>query len=199
MYINFTAMKFKLPELPYAQESLEPAISRQTMGFHYGKHLQTYIDNLNKLIEGTPFTEMPLEQIIKQSDGGIFNNAAQTFNHTFYFETFSPNGQKSPEGELAKAIEKKWGNFEAFREEFSAAAVSLFGSGWAWLSKNAEGELVITKESNAGCPLTSGLVPLLTIDVWEHAYYLDCQNRRAEYVKKLWDIIDWSIVEKRFE
>lgn len=199
MYINFTAMKFKLPELPYAQESLEPAISRQTMGFHYGKHLQTYIDNLNKLIEGTPFTEMPLEQIIKQSDGGIFNNAAQTFNHTFYFETFSPNGQKSPEGELAKAIEKKWGNFEAFREEFSAAAVSLFGSGWAWLSKNADGELVITKESNAGCPLTSGLVPLLTIDVWEHAYYLDCQNRRAEYVKKLWDIIDWSIVEKRFE
>ena len=192
-------MIFKLPELPYAQESLEPAISRQTMGFHYGKHLQTYIDNLNKLIEGTPFTEMPLEQIIKQSDGGIFNNAAQTFNHTFYFETFSPNGQKSPEGELAKAIEKKWGNFEAFREEFSAAAVSLFGSGWAWLSKNAEGELVITKESNAGCPLTSGLVPLLTIDVWEHAYYLDCQNRRAEYVKKLWDIIDWSIVEKRFE
>lgn len=192
-------MKFKLPELPYAQESLEPAISRQTMGFHYGKHLQTYIDNLNKLIEGTPFTEMPLEQIIKQSDGGIFNNAAQTFNHTFYFETFSPNGQKSPEGELAKAIEKKWGNFEAFREEFSAAAVSLFGSGWAWLSKNADGELVITKESNAGCPLTSGLVPLLTIDVWEHAYYLDCQNRRAEYVKKLWDIIDWSIVEKRFE
>ena len=199
MYINFTAMKFKLPELPYAQESLEPAISRQTMGFHYGKHLQTYIDNLNKLIEGTPFAEMPLEQIIKQSDGGIFNNAAQTFNHTFYFETFSPNGQKSPEGELAKAIEKKWGNFEAFREEFSAAAVSLFGSGWAWLSKNADGELVITKESNAGCPLTSGLVPLLTIDVWEHAYYLDCQNRRAEYVKKLWDIIDWSIVEKRFE
>lgn len=199
MYINFTAMKFKLPELPYAQESLEPAISRQTMGFHYGKHLQTYIDNLNKLIEGTPFAEMPLEQIIKQSDGGIFNNAAQTFNHTFYFETFSPNGQKSPEGELAKAIEKKWGNFEAFREEFSAAAVSLFGSGWAWLSKNTEGELVITKESNAGCPLTSGLVPLLTIDVWEHAYYLDCQNRRAEYVKKLWDIIDWSIVEKRFE
>ena len=199
MYINFTAMIFKLPELPYAQESLEPAISRQTMGFHYGKHLQTYIDNLNKLIEGTPFAEMPLEQIIKQSDGGIFNNAAQTFNHTFYFETFSPNGQKSPEGELAKAIEKKWGNFEAFREEFSAAAVSLFGSGWAWLSKNAEGELVITKESNAGCPLTSGLVPLLTIDVWEHAYYLDCQNRRAEYVKKLWDIIDWSIVEKRFE
>lgn len=192
-------MKFKLPELPYAQESLEPAISRQTMGFHYGKHLQTYIDNLNKLIEGTPFAEMPLEQIIKQSDGGIFNNAAQTFNHTFYFETFSPNGQKSPEGELAKAIEKKWGNFEAFREEFSAAAVSLFGSGWAWLSKNTEGELVITKESNAGCPLTSGLVPLLTIDVWEHAYYLDCQNRRAEYVKKLWDIIDWSIVEKRFE
>ena len=199
MYINFTAMIFKLPELPYAQESLEPAISRQTMGFHYGKHLQTYIDNLNKLIEGTPFAEMPLEQIIKQSDGGIFNNAAQTFNHTFYFETFSPNGQKSPEGELAKAIEKRWGNFEAFREEFSAAAVSLFGSGWAWLSKNAEGELVITKESNAGCPLTSGLVPLLTIDVWEHAYYLDCQNRRAEYVKKLWDIIDWSIVEKRFE
>lgn len=192
-------MIFKLPELPYAQESLEPAISRQTMGFHYGKHLQTYIDNLNKLIEGTPFAEMPLEQIIKQSDGGIFNNAAQTFNHTFYFETFSPNGQKSPEGELAKAIEKRWGNFEAFREEFSAAAVSLFGSGWAWLSKNAEGELVITKESNAGCPLTSGLVPLLTIDVWEHAYYLDCQNRRAEYVKKLWDIIDWSIVEKRFE
>lgn len=192
-------MIFKLPELPYAQESLEPAISRQTMGFHYGKHLQTYIDNLNKLIEGTPFAEMPLEQIIKQSDGGIFNNAAQTFNHTFYFETFSPNGQKSPKGELAKAIEKRWGNFEAFREEFSAAAVSLFGSGWAWLSKNAEGELVITKESNAGCPLTSGLVPLLTIDVWEHAYYLDCQNRRAEYVKKLWDIIDWSIVEKRFE
>ena len=192
-------MIFKLPELPYAQESLEPAISRQTMGFHYGKHLQTYIDNLNKLIEGTPFAEMPLEQIIKQSDGGIFNNAAQTFNHTFYFETFSPNGQKSPEGELAKAIEKKWGNFEAFREEFSAAAVSLFGSGWAWLSKNAEGELVITKESNAGCPLTSGLVPLLTIDVWEHAYYLDCQNRRAEYVKKIWEIIDWAVVEKRFE
>ncbi len=199
MYIKFTAMKFKLPELPYAQESLEPAISRQTMEFHYGKHLQTYIDNLNKLIEGTPFAEIPLEQIVKQSDGGIFNNAAQTFNHTFYFETFSPNGQRHPEGKLAKAIEKKWGNFEAFREEFSAAAVSLFGSGWAWLSKNADGELTITKESNAGCPLTSGLVPLLTIDVWEHAYYLDCQNRRAEYVKKLWDIIDWSIVEKRFE
>ena len=169
------------------------------MSYHYGKHLQTYIDNLNKLIEGSEFAKMPLEEIIKKSDGGIFNNAAQTFNHTFYFETFSPNGEKAPKGKLAKAIEKKWGSFDAFKEEFSAAAVSLFGSGWAWLSKDSNGEPVITKESNAGCPLTSGLVPLLTIDVWEHAYYLDCQNRRAEYVKKIWEIIDWAVVEKRFE
>ena len=192
-------MKFELPKLPYAQDSLEPAISKETMSYHYGKHLQTYIDNLNKLIEGSEFAKMPLEEIIKKSDGGIFNNAAQTFNHTFYFETFSPNGEKAPKGKLARAIEKKWGSFDAFKEEFSAAAVSLFGSGWAWLSKDSNGEPVITKESNAGCPLTSGLVPLLTIDVWEHAYYLDCQNRRAEYVKKIWEIIDWAVVEKRFE
>jgi Fe-Mn family superoxide dismutase len=191
-------MKFTLPELPYAKDALAPVISAQTIEFHYGKHHQAYVTNLNNLIQGTKFENADLETIIKESDGGIFNNAAQVWNHTFYFTQFSPKGGGAPKGKLADAIKAKFGSFEQFKIDFVAAGVGTFGSGWAWLVKTADGSLDIVKESNAGNPMTKGLTPILTFDVWEHAYYLDYQNRRPDHLNALWDIVDWSVIESRF-
>lgn len=191
-------MKFELPKLAYEANALEPAISSQTIAFHYGKHHQAYVNNLNALVIGTPFENMGLEEIIRKSEGGIFNNAAQVWNHTFYFNCFTPGGSGEPDGELLEAIEKTWDSFENFKKEFNTAAATLFGSGWAWLVKDKEGRLSIIKESNAGTPLTKNLEPILTFDVWEHAYYLDYQNRRADYLEALWKIIDWDEVNARY-
>lgn len=191
-------MIYELPTLPYEVNDLVPVISKETIEYHYGKHEKTYIDNLNKLIEGTPFAQKTIEEIIKEAEGPLFNNASQAWNHIFYFFTFSPEGRRAPQGELAEAIDRQWGNFENFQKEFEQAGVSLFGSGWVWLSKDREGKLVISKENNAGSPLTKGLIPLLTFDVWEHAYYIDYRNRRAEHLHKLWEIVDWSVVESRY-
>lgn len=191
-------MKHELPPLPYVADALTPAVSKTTIEFHYGKHHQAYVNNLNNLISGTPFEKMELEEIIRKSDGGIFNNAAQVFNHTFYFNSFKPGGSNLPQGSFSAAVNTKWGSLENFKKEFANAALTLFGSGWAWLVKNEKGELSIIKESNAGCPLTSGLIPILTFDVWEHAYYLDYQNRRADYIAALWNIVDWEKVASRY-
>lgn len=189
---------FELPKLPYEQNALEPFISERTIGFHYGKHHQAYVTNLNKLVAGTEFENATLEDIIKKATGGIFNNGAQVWNHTFYWNSLTPKGKVNPEGKLADAINKKFGSFDAFKEKFSNACVTLFGSGWAWLVKTPEGDLDIVQESNAGNPLRNGLKPLLTCDVWEHAYYLDFQNRRPDYVAEFWKYVNWDEVEKRF-
>ena len=191
-------MKYEQPALPYSREALEPAISAETIDFHYGKHEKAYIDNLNRLIEGTDYEDMDLEEVITSSEGALFNNAAQAWNHIFYFFTFSPEGNREPGGELRKAIDRDFGSFEKFKEDFVAAGVGLFGSGWVWLSRDEKGKLLITTGKNAENPLTSGLTPLLTFDVWEHAYYLDYQNRRADALKALWNIVDWDIVESRY-
>lgn len=191
-------MIFILPLLPYASDALEPAISKQTIEYHHGKHLQTYINNLNGLIAGTPFENMTLDEIVKKSDGATFNNAAQTWNHIFYFSSFKPGGSGKPSGHLAEEINKTWGSFEEFKKEFSAAGVSLFGSGWVWLAKDTDGKLSILKEGNAGNPMTKGLTPILGFDVWEHSYYLDFQNRRADHITALWNIIDWGVVSSRY-
>ena len=191
-------MKFTLPELPYAHNALEPIISERTISFHYGKHHQTYVNNLNGLVVGTEFENSDLEAIVKKSEGPIFNNAAQIWNHTFYFLSLTPNKGSKPSDKLAKAILAGWESLDNFKEEFNKAAVSVFGSGWAWLVKDADGKLSIVKESNAGNPITHGLTPLLTFDVWEHAYYLDYQNRRADYVAALWDLVDWKLVSERY-
>ncbi len=191
-------MAFKLPDLPYALDALSPYISKQTLEFHHGKHHLTYINNLNKLIEGTKFENATLETMIKEAEGGIFNNAAQTFNHTFYFESFSPKPKKAPEGKLAEALAHGFGSVEKFVEEFTKGATALFGSGWAWLAVDKEGKLCLEMLSNAGNPIREGHTPLITCDVWEHAYYLDCQNRRADYIKNFWQVLDWSVVEKRY-
>ena len=191
-------MKYTLPQLPYSNEALEPVISRRTIDFHYGKHEKTYIDNLNALIEGTEFEDLPLEDIIRDAKGALFNNASQAWNHIFYFFSFSPDGGGEPDGELRDAIIKQFGSFEQFKKEFVDAGVKIFGSGWVWLSRDNTGKLFITQESNAGNPLTQGLTPLLTFDVWEHAYYHDYQNRRKDAHERMWDIIDWPIVESRY-
>ncbi|MFM2290244.1 MAG: hypothetical protein RIS29_57 [Bacteroidota bacterium] len=191
-------MKFSLPELPYAHNALEPVISEKTISFHYGKHHLTYVNNLNGLVEGTEFADADLDTIVKKSSGPVFNNAAQIWNHNFYFLSLTPHKGTVPAEALAKAIEAAFGSVDDFKAEFNKAAVSVFGSGWAWLVKDAEGKLSITKESNAGNPLTSGLTPLLTFDVWEHAYYIDYQNRRADYVAALWDLVDWNVVSARY-
>jgi Fe-Mn family superoxide dismutase len=191
-------MAFTLPQLNYASDALAPYITKQTIDFHYAKHHQTYVINLNKLVPGTRFENASLEQIIREADGAIFNNGAQIWNHTFYFESFSPSGPREPMGALADAILGTFGSFETFREQFTKSAVTLFGSGWAWLVKNASGKLEIVQESNAGNPLKKGLTPILTCDVWEHAYYLDYQNRRPDYVQALWNILDWKIIGNRF-
>jgi Fe-Mn family superoxide dismutase len=192
-------MTFELPILPYAQDALEPVISKQTIEFHYGKHHQAYVTNLNKLVIGTEFENATLEEIVKKSTGGIFNNGAQIWNHTFYWESFKPNGGGEPTGDLADAINKSFGSYAEFKEKFTAAAATLFGAGWAWLVKNADGTLQIVQESNAGNPLKNGLKPLLTCDVWEHAYYIDYQNRRPDYVSGFWGIINWDKVAERFK
>jgi len=191
-------MKFSLPELPYAQNALEPIISEKTISFHYGKHHLTYVNNLNGLVVGTEFEEADLDTIVKKSEGPIFNNAAQIWNHNFYFLSLTPVKGSAPSDKLVAAIDETWGSLEAFKDEFNKATVSVFGAGWGWLVKDADGKLSIAKESNAGNPLTRGLTPLLTFDVWEHAYYLDYQNRRADYVAALWDLVDWNVVSERY-
>jgi Fe-Mn family superoxide dismutase len=191
-------MPFELPKLPYAADALQPHISKQTIDFHYGKHHQAYVNNLNNLIPGTRFENATLEQMIREADGGIFNNAAQVWNHTFYFESFSPTGPREPNGALATAINETFGSFAAFREQFTKSALTLFGSGWAWLVKNRDGKLEIVQESNAGNPLKNGHSPLLTCDVWEHAYYLDYQNKRPDYLLAYWNVLDWDVIGKRF-
>lgn len=191
-------MKHELPKLAYSLESLNPVISEKTMMFHYGKHHQTYVDNLNKLIEGTVYEDADLETIIKKAEGGIFNNGAQVWNHTFYFESFSPNPKEKPEGKLLDKITQSFGSFDEFKNQFTKAAVTLFGSGWAWLVMDHSKSLQILQTSNAGNPIREGFHPLLTCDVWEHAYYLDYQNRRADYVNNFWKVVDWQIIEKRF-
>lgn len=191
-------MAFKLPELPYAANALEPVISENTINYHYGKHHQAYVNNLNNLIVGTEFENATLEEIVEKSEGGIFNNGAQVWNHTFYFMQFSAEGCNEPKDELKAAIDAKFGSFDAFKEAFSKAAATLFGSGWAWLVVDANGELEIVQTSNAGNPLRDGKKPLLTCDVWEHAYYLDKQNARPAYVADFWKIVDWKVISERF-
>jgi superoxide dismutase, Fe-Mn family len=191
-------MAFTLPALPYEINALEPHISQKTLEFHYGKHHQTYVNNLNNLIVGTEFeNETNLTNIVKKSKGGIFNNAAQIYNHTFYWESLSPNGGGEPTGIVLDEIVKHFGSFAEFKTKFTQASVTLFGSGWAWLVKTPEGIIEITQESNAGTPITKDLVPLLTCDVWEHAYYLDVQNRRPDYLNAFWNLVNWKEVEKR--
>lgn len=191
-------MKFSLPELPYAHNALEPVITEKTIAFHYGKHHLTYVNNLNGLVEGTEFADADLETIVKKSDGPIFNNAAQIWNHNFYFLSLTPTKGTAPSSKLAKAIDEAFGSFDEFKKQFGQAAITVFGSGWAWLVKDGEGKLSIVKESNAGNPLTRGFIPLLTFDVWEHAYYIDYQNRRADYVAALWDLVNWDAVSERY-
>jgi len=191
-------MEHKLPELPYALDALAPALSKETLEFHYGKHHQTYVTNLNNLIKGTEFENASLEEIIKKSSGGIFNNAAQIWNHTFYWFGLSPNGSGEPTGALADAIKAKWGSFEDFKKAFTQTAVGTFGSGWAWLVKNADGSLELVSTSNAATPLTTDKKPLLTCDVWEHAYYIDYRNSRPNYLESFWKLVNWDFVAKNF-
>ncbi|GHT78781.1 superoxide dismutase [Fe] [Bacteroidia bacterium] len=195
---NDNSTKFELMKLPYPTDALEPVISKQTIELHHGKHLQTYVNNLNKLVQGTKFENADIEAIVKESEGGIFNNAGQLLNHNLYFTQFSPNGGGAPSGKLAAAINAAWGSFDNFKKEFETAGAGLFGSGWVWLAKDKAGKLSITKEQNAGNPLTKGLTPLLGFDLWEHAYYLDYQNRRADHLKELWKIVDWKVVGRRY-
>ncbi|MDR2234313.1 MAG: superoxide dismutase [Tannerella sp.] len=191
-------MMFELIKLPYATDALEPVIGKQTIETHHGKHLQAYVNNLNNLSKGTKFENAELDTIVKEADGGIFNNAGQILNHNLYFTQLSPTGGGSPSGQLAKEIGETWGTLENFQKEFESGGVTLFGSGWVWLAANDEGKLLIVKEFNAGNPLTKGLTPLLTFDVWEHAYYLDFQNRRADHLSSMWKIVDWKVVESRY-
>ncbi|MEG1499161.1 MAG: superoxide dismutase [Bacteroidales bacterium] len=189
---------FELPPLPFKENALEPYISAQTLSFHYGKHHKTYVDNLNKLKQGTPLEEAGLEDIIINAEGGLFNNAAQVWNHTFYWNCLCANGGGEPTGQLAKDLATKFGSFEQFKTAFSTAATSLFGSGWVWLVDSDEAGLEIIAKPNAGNPLTENKEPLMVIDVWEHAYYLDKQNRRADYIADFWKIINWRAVEERY-
>lgn len=188
-------MKHEMPLLPYDKGALAPAMSKETLEYHYGKHLQTYVDNLNKLIAGTEYENMSLEEIVEKSSGAVFNNAAQAWNHTFFFMQFTPEHKDMSES-LVKIISYNFGSVESFKEQFIKAATTLFGSGWVWLAKDENGELSILSESNAGNPLQKGLTPVLTVDVWEHAYYIDYRNKRADYLNAIWNIIDWDVVEK---
>lgn len=192
-------MAFTLPELPYSKDALAPHISVETIEYHYGKHHNAYVTNLNNLVKGTEFESMKLEEIIKKSSGGIFNNAAQVYNHTFYWNCLKPKGGGEPTGKLAEAITKTFGSFAAFKEKFTAAAQTQFGSGWAWLVQNKDGTLAITQTSNAGCPLTEGQTPLLTCDVWEHAYYVDYRNARPNYVTAFWNIVNWDFAASQMK
>lgn len=191
-------MAFELPALPYADDALEPYISAETISFHYGKHHQTYVTNLNKLVPGTAFEDLSVEQIIMKAEGGIFNNAAQIWNHTFYWNGLTPNGKDVASGTLASAITEKFGSFDEFKAKFSTSAATNFGAGWTWLVKNNDGSIEIVNTSNAGCPLTDGQTPLLTCDVWEHAYYIDYRNARPKYVETFWKLVNWDFVEANF-
>lgn len=192
--------KFELIALPYESNALEPVISAETVELHHGKHLQTYVNNLNAAIEGTPLQELSLEDIVKEGKDGVFNNAGQILNHNLYFTQFtSPKENNRPEGKLAEAIDTQFGSFEAMKEEFEKKGATLFGSGWVWLSADNDGKLVITQEANAGNPVTKGLRPLLTFDVWEHAYYVDYRNRRPAHLAELWKIIDWDVIANRYK
>ncbi len=189
-------MAFELPPLPYAIDALAPTISKETLEFHYGKHHQAYVTNLNNLIAGTEFESASLEDIIKKSSGGVFNNAAQVWNHTFYWNSLSPKGGGEPSGKLAEAINAKWGSVAAFKEAFNKSAAGNFGSGWTWLVKKADGSLDIVNTSNAATPLTTSDVPLLTCDVWEHAYYIDYRNARPKYLENFWNLANWDFAAK---
>lgn len=189
-------MAFTLPDLPYSNDALSPHISPETLEFHYGKHHASYVTNLNKLVEGTDFAGASLEDIIKKADGGIFNNAAQIWNHTFYWNSLSPNGGGEPSGAIADAINKNFGSFADFKTKFSECAAKTFGSGWAWLVKNSDGSLEIVSASNAGNPMTAGKTPLMTCDVWEHAYYIDYRNARPKYVEAFWNLVNWDFANK---
>ncbi|MEI6454859.1 MAG: superoxide dismutase [bacterium] len=190
-------MVHELPKLPFPMDALEPYISKRTLEYHYGKHHQAYINNLNKLIPGTEFENKSLEEIVRKASGGVFNNGAQVWNHTFYWHCMKPQGGGEPTGALAEAIAKNFGSFGDFREKFSTAAATLFGSGWAWLIKKENGSLEIVQESNAGNPIRNGAIPLMTCDVWEHAYYLDKQNARPDYIADFWKLVDWDAVAGR--
>lgn len=189
-------MKHELPPLPYPMDALEPYISRETLEYHYGKHHKAYVDNLNNLIPGTEFENLALEEIVLKASGPIFNNGAQVWNHTFYWNGLLPNGGGTPKGAIADAITRDYGSFEAFKEAFSKAAVTLFGSGWAWLVINSAGKLEIVQTSNAGNPMTADKKPLLTCDVWEHAYYIDYRNARPKYVENFWNLVNWDFVNR---
>lgn len=192
-------MTFQLPNLPYEMNALEPYISRETLEYHYGKHHKAYVDNLNKLVEGSDAAKKTLEELIKSSTGGIFNNAAQVWNHTFYWHCMKPHGGGEPSRKLADAIKKAFGSFDAFKELFSKTAATTFGSGWAWLVKNTAGDLEIISASNAANPMTDNKKPLLTCDVWEHAYYIDYRNARPKYIENFWHLVNWEFVETQFE
>ena len=189
---------FELPKLPYAMDALQPVISRETLEYHYGKHHQAYVNNLNNLTKDTEFSSMSLEDVIMKSTDGIFNNAAQVWNHTFYWNGMTPNGTGAPSNNLAEAINKKFGSFDEFKKAFSQSAVTLFGSGWTWLVQNAQGELEIMNTGNAGLPMKEGKKALLTCDVWEHAYYIDYRNVRATYVENFWKLVNWDFVAENF-
>ncbi len=191
-------MTYELPALPYAQNALEPVISEETIGYHYGKHHQTYVTNLNNLVPGTEFEGKPLEEIIMSASAGIFNNAAQVWNHTFYWNCLSPNGGGEPSGALAEAINGTFGSFDEFKKQFSTSAATNFGSGWTWLVKNSDGSIEIFNTSNAGSPMTDGKTALLTVDVWEHAYYVDYRNARPQYLEEIWKLINWDFVAANF-
>ena len=192
-------MTIKLPELPYAMDALSPHISKETLEFHYGKHHQTYVTNLNNLIEGGEHAQSSLEEIVLKSDGGMFNNAAQIWNHTFYWNSLSPNGGGEPTGKIAELINRDFGSFASFKEEFSKACATLFGSGWGFLVQDGNGKLQIRQESNAGCPLTSDLNPVLTCDVWEHAYYIDYRNARPKYLEAFWNLVNWDFANQNLK
>lgn len=191
-------MALELPKLPYELDALEPHISKETLEFHYGKHHKTYVDKANGLIEGTAFEKEPLEDIIRKAEGGLFNQVAQIWNHTFYWNSMSPNGGGKPEGELAKAIDEAFGSFDKFKEEFSTKAAGLFGSGWVWLVKKPDGKLAIEQGKDAENPLTTDNTALLTCDVWEHAYYIDYRNARPKYVEAYWNLVNWGFAQKNF-
>ena len=191
-------MSIELPALPYARDALAPRISEETIDYHYGKHHQAYVTNLNKMIEGTAHANQSLEEIIRSSEGGVFNNAAQIWNHTFYWNSLTPNSS-APTGDLASAIDAAFGSFEEFQAKFTASAAGNFGSGWTWLVKNASGALEIVNTGNAGTPITeAGITPLLTVDVWEHAYYVDYRNARPEYLKNFWELANWEFAAANF-
>ncbi len=191
-------MAYELPPLPFADNALEPTISAETISFHYGKHHQTYVTNLNNLVPGTEFEGLSLEDIIMKASGGIFNNAAQVWNHSFYWNCLTPNASGAVSGDLAAAIDATFGSFDEFKAKFSTSAATNFGSGWTWLVKNADGSIEIVNTSNAGSPLTAGQTPLLTCDVWEHAYYIDFRNARPKYVEAFWGLVNWDFVEANF-